>query len=154
MNALSARRRNLVGASAFAILAVVVLTQMAGLEESSAGSDPGAAGYPSLIAGVMLVLAVLLALQTDHAVEPVPRRDLLRVGATVLVLVAYVALLEPLGYVLATIALLVATLALMGVRSIVALVVAPVGVALANFYLFYTAFGVPLPFSFVERMLS
>lgn len=154
MHALSTRRHNLLAAVAFVVLAVVVLTQMAGLEENSADSDPGAAGYPSLIAAVMLVLAVLLTLQHDTARESVPRRDLVRVGATVAVLVAYVAVLEPLGYVLATIALLAATFALMGVRSAVALVVAPVVVALANFYLFYTAFGVPLPFSFVERMLS
>lgn len=154
MHAVTDRRRNLIGASAFAILAVVVLTQMAGLEESSAGSDPGAAGYPSLIGAVMLVLAVLLALQHDHPVEPVARRDLARVAATVVVLVAYVIVLEPLGYVLATIALMAATLALMGVRSILALTLAPIGVALVNFYVFYTAFGVPLPFSSVERFLS
>lgn len=154
MHVLTARRRNLVGAAAFVVIAVVVLTQMAGLEESRAESDPGAAGYPSLIAGLMLVLAVLLALQRDYAVDPVPRRDLLRVAATVVALIAYVALLEPLGYILATVVLLVVTLMLMGVRSIAALVLAPIGVALANFYLFYAAFGVPLPFSFVERMLS
>lgn len=154
MKSLSSRRANLVGAAVFLLLGVVTFAQMAGLGETADGSDPGAAGYPRLIAGVMMVLAVLLALQTDNG-EPVARgRDALRVAGTIALLLVYVVTLEPLGYIISTIIMVLGTMLLMGIRSILALVIVPVSLALANFYVFYIAFGVPLPFAFLERLLS
>ncbi|MEE6281947.1 tripartite tricarboxylate transporter TctB family protein [Georgenia sp. MJ170] len=154
MESLKTRRANLVGAAAFLLLGLVTFAQMAGLDESADGSDPGAAGYPRLIAAIMIVLAVMLAMQHDNGEAPPRGRDALRVAGTVGMLVLYTLVLEPLGYIFATIILLIGTMLLMGIRSALLLVVVPVGLALANFYVFYVAFGVPLPFSSLERLLS
>jgi len=154
MESLTTRKSNLVGAAVFLLLGLVTFAQTSGLDESADGSDPGAAGYPRLIAAIMIVLAVMLALQHDNG-EPPPRgRDALRVASTVGMLILYTLALEPLGYIPSTVLLLVGTMMLMGIRSILLLVVVPVGLALANFYVFYVAFGVPLPFSTLERLLS
>src|SRR5690606_5772736 len=134
-----------VGAAAFLLLGIVTFTQIAALGETADGSDPGAAGYPQLIAGVMMVLAVLLALQKDNGEPPARGGDALRVAGTIALLIGYVAMLEPLGYILSTVILILGTMLLMGIRSIISLVVVPIALALANFYVFYIAFGVPLP---------
>lgn len=154
MKSLTTRRANLIGAAVFLLLGVVTFAQMAGLNESADGSDPGAAGYPRLLAAIMIVLAVLLALQNDNGEPPARGRDALRVAGTVAVLVAYTVALEPLGYIASTVIMLVATMLLMGIRSILPLIVVPIAIALANFYVFYIAFGVPLPFTYLERLLS
>lgn len=154
MKSLAPRRANLVGAAVFLLLGVVTFAQMSLLDETADGSDPGAAGYPRIIAGFMIVLAVLLALQRDKGEPPARGRDALRVAGTVGMLVLYTVTLEPLGYIVATIIMLVGTMLLMGIRSIVPLIVMPIAVSLANFYVFYIAFGVPLPFAFLEGLLS
>lgn len=154
MKSPSTRRPNIVAAAAFLVLGVVVFAQMAGLDELADKSDPGAAGYPQLIAGIMIVLAVMLALQRDNGEPPVRARDALRVAGAVALLGVYVLTLEPLGYILSTMIMVVGTMLLMGIRSVLPLVIAPIVLSLSNFYLFYVAFGVPLPFSFLERLLS
>ncbi len=151
---LQTRKANLIGAFVFLLIGVVTFAQMAAIGEHPDGSDPGAAGYPNLIGGAMIVLAVLLAFQRDKKEATPTRGELLNVLAAIAATFAYIYAMHPLGYVLATALFLVVTMLLMGIRSIIALLVVPVGLAVLNFYLFYVAFGVPLPYSFIERLLT
>ena len=154
MKTLHTRRANLVGSFIFLAIGVTTFAQMAGLNEQADSSDPGAAGYPKLLATLMIALAVLLAFQPDNGEDPPTRAGLLRVIAAIAVTFAYALVLVPLGYVVATALFVLATMLLMGIKSIPSLILMPIGLALVNFYLFYEAFGVPLPYTFIERLLT
>lgn len=154
MKSLHTRRANLVGSFIFLGIGVVTFAQMATLNENNDSSDPGAAGYPSLIAAVMIVLAVLLAFQRDIGEASLKRSELLRVATAIVVTFVYILVLSPLGYVVATVLFLVATLLLMGIRSLLVLILVPIGLTLIIFYLFYVGFGVPLPYTFIEGLLT
>lgn len=150
----SERIGNIVGAVLLLVLGVLVFTQTAALSESGASSDPGAAGYPRLIAGSLIVLAVLLALQRGSG-DPLPaRRDGLRVASVVVLLILYALALDVLGYIAATALFLFAALFLMGIRKWLPLILLPMITSVSLFYIFYTIFGVSLPREFLERLLS
>lgn len=151
---LANRRANLIAAAFLLGVGVIAFVQLGALDATAEGSDPGAAGYPRLIAGAIIVLAVLLALQEDNGEPPITVADALRVAATIGLIIGYVVLIDPLGYILATALFLVAAMLLMGIRSVIGLIVLPVGLSLVNFYVFSVAFGVPLPMAFLERWLS
>lgn len=147
------RGANLVSAFIFLAVALVTFAQMSVIGENRDGSDPGAAGYPNLIGGTMVVLAVLLAFQRDKKEAAPTRREFVNVLAAVAATVGYIWAMQPLGYVLSTVLFLVVTMLIMGIRSVVALIAMPVALALVNFYLFYVAFGIPLPYAFIEGIL-
>lgn len=150
---LTGRKGNLTAAALLLLIGVIVFTDTAGLG-GSAPSDPGAAGYPRLIAGVMMVLAVALTFQRG-AGDPMPsRRDGMHVVGAVALLIAYSFGLELLGYITATTLFLVGTMLLMGIRRWVPLVVVPVAFSVVLFFLFYTIFGVSLPREFLEGLIS
>lgn len=148
------RTGNIVAAVLALIVGVTVFTQTAGLDESGASSDPGAAGYPRLIAGILIVMAVLLALQRGTGDALPSRADGLRVVGIVLLLVLYAVTFETIGYIAATALFLVAALLLMGIRQWVPLIVLPVLLSTGLFFLFYNIFGVSLPREFLERLIS
>lgn len=148
------RKGNITAAVLLLITGTLVFVQTAGLDESSASSDPGAAGYPRLLAGALIVLAVLLSTQrgTD---EPLPSlADGLRVIGSAVLLIVYALALEAIGYIAATALFLAAALMLMGIRRWLLLTLIPLGLSGALFYLFYTVFGVSLPREFLERLIS
>ncbi|NJC21479.1 putative tricarboxylic transport membrane protein [Arthrobacter pigmenti] len=148
------RKGNVVAAGLLLIIGVLVFTQTTALGESGASSDPGAAGYPRLIAGVLIVLAVLLTLQRGTGDALPSRADGLRVVSVVVLLVTYALALEAIGYIAATAVFLAAALLLMGIRSWLPLILLPVGFSVALFLFFYNVFGVSLPREFLERLIS
>lgn len=153
---LKQRRAPLIGAGIFLLLGIITFAQTSGLDETGASHDPGAAGYPRLLAGTLIVLAMILSFQKDGGEGETTVRggNALRVVGTIGLLIVYAALMEPLGYILSTSVFLVATMLLMGIRNIAGLIALPVGLSLANFYIFYVAFGVSLPYAFLEGVLS
>lgn len=147
------RRGNLVAAAVLVAVGVTVFARTAELAAMDSGSDPGAAGYPRLIAGALVVLAVGLALQRGSG-EPAPSRSGgLRVGGAVVLVVGYALLLEPLGYLTATAAFLLGVMLLIAVHRSWALLVVPVVFSLIIYLLFSTVFGIPLPRGPVEGLL-
>lgn len=148
------RKGNVTAAGLLLIIGILVFTQTAGMDESSASSDPGAAGYPRLIAGALIGLAVLLSTQRGTDAPLPSRADGLRVIGAAVLLIVYALALEVIGYIAATALFLAAALLLMGIRRWLLLTLIPLGLSVALFYLFYTIFGVSLPREFLERLLS
>lgn len=148
------RTGNIVAAVLLLIVGVLVFAQTGDLDVSGASSDPGAAGYPRLVAGSLIVLAVLLAFQRG-ADAPLPTRfDGLRVASIVILLVIYAFALEAIGYIAATALFLLAAMILMGIRRLLPLLLLPLVTSVSLFYIFYTIFGVSLPREFLERLIS
>lgn len=147
------RAGNLAAAVVLVAVGLTVFWQTAGLARLDTGSDPGAAGYPRLVAGCLLVLAVAVGFQRGSG-EPAPSSaGALRVAGAVLLVVGYALLLEPLGYLVATAGFLVGVMALMGLGRSWSLLVVPVVFGLGVYLLFATVFGVPLPRGPVEGLL-
>lgn len=134
-------------------LGIVGIVSTAGLT-GQGPSDPGADGYPRIILIGIIIVGILLLFDRGKQEEPrLSRGQILRVAGAVGLLIVYYFTLNPLGYISATVILVAGGLLLMGVRRWLPLVLVSAVFALANFYLFYVAFGVPLPLSQVEKVL-
>ncbi|MBO1751112.1 tripartite tricarboxylate transporter TctB family protein [Actinotalea sp. BY-33] len=147
------RRGNLVAAAVLVAAGVTVFAQTAELAELDSGSDPGAAGYPRLLAGVLIALAVALAVQRGRGEAAPSRSGALRVAGAVVLVIAYALALEPLGYLTATAAFLLGAMLLIAVGRSWALLVVPVVFSLVVYLVFSTVFGIPLPRGPVEGLL-
>jgi len=138
----------------FLLLSAFVLYQANNFEQTLIQDDyVGAAFFPELLAWMTAGLALVLGrlnfrgkMDDDgrRLADLFPRRMLLAVVGLGLV-VAYALLLEPLGFILATIALNAALLPLFGVRSSLVLALFPVIVSLSVYVVFYKILIVPLP---------
>lgn len=147
------RGANLVAAVLLVAVGVTVFAQTTELARLDSGSDPGAAGYPRLLAGLLVVLAVGVGMQRGGG-EPAPSAvGGLRVGGAVVLLLGYGYALDALGYIGSTVLFLAGAMLLMGVRRPVPLVVAPVLFSVVVYLVFQAVFGVPLPRGAVEGLL-
>ena len=134
-------------------MAVAVFVISSGFPPPGQPNDPGTAALPRIVAGALGLLALMLILRPERG-EPLPRgRDALRVAGVVALLFFYVAALEPLGFILATIIFLAGALVLAGVRHPLTLVLLPAGTSVALFYVFYELLRVPLPRGLVEGVM-
>jgi Tripartite tricarboxylate transporter TctB family len=105
----------------------------------------GAAAFPQLLLGVMVLLALVLAWSSrgrpDEAREPIPAMVYLT-GAAML---AFMAILWLAGMLVAIVAAIVGIGALWGERRWAILVASGVGVAAFLYVMFTRGFGIPLP---------
>lgn len=109
--------------------------------------DPGLATLPRMIAVLIGVLA-LVPLARPEEGEALPRGGAaLRVVGTVVLLGAYALVIDSLGFVITTVAFLLAELLLIGVRRPLTLILVSVGLSLGLFYLFRMLLDVSLPVS-------
>jgi hypothetical protein len=141
-------------AIAFLFLSAFVLYSAANFQQTLIQDDyVGAAFFPELLAWMTAGLAIFLAWLTFRGKfgddsrtlsELFPREMSLAIVGLVLV-VFYVLLLEPLGFILATIGLNGALLFLFGVRRPLTLTIFPVVISFAVYGVFYKLLMVPLP---------
>ncbi|HWK67265.1 MAG TPA: tripartite tricarboxylate transporter TctB family protein [Rhizobiaceae bacterium] len=131
----------------FGVVVVYMATQL-GIGEFS---DPGP-GLMSMIFGLAMavvaggsVLLDLFVRTPQGASEPWTREMLMRIGGIVVALAVYVALLEPLGFLLATFALSAFLLWLFTSSGWLRAIPAGAAIAFANYALFKLALGTQLP---------
>lgn len=135
------------------LLAVAAFTVTFGFPPPAEANDPGAAAFPRLVAAGLAVLAVVQLVRPGSG-EPLPAGgNALRVVGVLVLLLVYSVLLEPLGFILATMLFLFATLLLAEVRKPLPLALIPVGVSAVLFYLFYELLRVSLPTGLIEGVL-
>lgn len=133
------------------VVAIFVITP--GFPPPGQPNDPGTAAFPRIIAGALGALALILLVRPERG-EPLPRgRDALRVAGVVGLLLFYVAVLELLGFILATFIFLVGALLLAGARRPLTLILVPTGVSVVLFYVFYELLRVSLPRGIIEGMM-
>jgi putative tricarboxylic transport membrane protein len=144
---------NLVAAGLLLAVAAAVVFLTLDFPPPGDPNDPGAGTFPRMIAGLLAGCGLLLLFQRSET-EPLPRGSgLLRVAGVVVLLGGYAALLEPLGFVLASVLFLAAALLLAGVRRPLLLAVLPPGISLALFYVFYVLLRVSLPRGVIEGVI-
>lgn len=135
------------------LLAVGAFAVTFGFPPPAEANDPGAAAFPRLVAVGLAVLSVAQLVRPGSG-EPLPGGgNALRVVGVLVLLLVYSVLLEPLGFILATVLFLFGTLLLAEVRKPLPLALIPVGVSAALFYLFYELLRVSLPTGLIEGVL-
>ncbi len=130
------------GLIAFALLyALQARTFRAG-----AFADPvGPRAFPLLLAGIMVIAALGLAIRPAREQPVWPSRPVWRSAGVVCVsLIAYAYLLEPLGYLLSTTAVMVVLSLLFGGRPMRS-TVAALGLVVGLYFLFSSLLGLYLP---------
>lgn len=141
--------RDLVAAGGLAAAAACVWLETAGYPGSLVSGAPGPAFFPRLLALLAAGLALLLAWRawrgTSTAGRDVSRPEARRVGASLLLLVLFVALLPRVGAFLLLPPLLASVMLLMGERSWLALAGVPLLFDLFVYLVFYRFFSVDLP---------
>ncbi|WP_420099535.1 tripartite tricarboxylate transporter TctB family protein [Corynebacterium sp.] len=135
------------------VLGAVVLFLAFGFPAPGQPEDPGTAALPRLIGGALVILGIMLLFNCEKNIflpEPGSR---MRTGLIVVTSVAYTFALTPLGFMLSSLIFMVIALLIMGIRSILRLVLVPVVVSVAVYYLFTDALGVYLPSGIIEGIL-
>lgn len=116
---------------------------------SGFGESPGAAFFPRLIASAIALLAGVLFVRSvtssDVRAYDVSATDVRRFAVPVAFLVAYVALMPILGFVLDTVVFLVALMRYSGVGSYWRSTTLALGLALTFHYVFGEFLHIPLP---------
>ena len=136
----------------FVALGGVYLAKSLELPIGSA-ARPGAGLYPFLVGITLVALSVSFFIQSlklietqQERAEPFPRgKDRQRVMAVAATLFFFVVFLNPLGYMICSIALMGAILRLLGLRSWGKVVLISLFTAAISYYLFFSILGVPLP---------
>lgn len=136
----------------FLVLGGVYLAKSLELPMGSA-ARPGAGLYPFLVGITLVALSVSFLIQSLQAKETQPERgepfprgkDRQRVMAVAAALFFFVLFLNPLGYIICSIALMGAILRLLGLRSWGKVVLTSIFTTAISYYLFFSILGVPLP---------
>ncbi len=144
---------DIVSALLLLTFAVAMFGLTFGFPPPGQANDPGTAALPRLVAGTLGVLAVLQLIRPEEG-EPLPRgRAALRVAGIVGLLAIYAAILEALGFILASTLFLLGAIVLAGGRQPVYLILIPPVLSVALFYVFYRLLEVSLPRGYVEGLL-
>jgi putative tricarboxylic transport membrane protein len=130
-------------AIAFALLGAFLLFQALQLRMTSLGGGPGPGVLPAALGALLLVIGARLTITTWR--ERPEFGVLWRVGALTAALVAYAALLDPIGYVIATAAAMVVLLVAFNTRRRALLALLGIAGAVGSYALFSVALHVPLP---------
>ncbi|WP_291480357.1 tripartite tricarboxylate transporter TctB family protein [Corynebacterium sp.] len=134
-------------------LGAFLLVQAFGFPEPGQPEDPGTAALPRLIGAALVVLGIMLVFNSEKNTFLPDAGSRVRTILIVVAGVAYTFALTPLGFTLSTLIFMVIGLLIMGVRSIVRLVLVPVVVSVAVYYLFTDALGVYLPTGVIEGIM-
>lgn len=144
---------DIVSAVLLLAFAAIVLVLTVDFPPPGQANDPGTAAFPRIIAGSLGVLAVLQLIRPGRG-EKLPRgAAAMRVAGILVLLLLYTAVLEMLGFILASALFLLGAILLAGTRRPLYLVLVPPVLSVALFYLFYRLLEVSLPRGFVEGLL-
>lgn len=119
-----------------------------------------AATFPKISSGVLFVLAALLMISSLKGTKPKPDAaeskgfKYANAGFLVAGLVAYALLLQFLGYIITTLALVFYTIFIMGYRDKKGLIVTTLVSVVLCYLVFHSLLDVPLPDSFVARLIA
>lgn len=148
------KKANLIVATVFILLGVFIIAQTFTFQQTLITDNfLGATFFPRFVASAMIGLALLLLIQTlRHSPSEGEHRlgelfdARIRVPLTALaMIIVYVALLRPLGFIIDTILLNMAIFWLFRARSFLYLGIVPVAITLAVYQVFYKLLVVPLP---------
>lgn len=129
------------------VLAVGIFAYTFTLPSPAQPTDPGVTALPRMISVLIGVLALVVLARPEEG-EPMPRGgSALRVGGSAALLAVYGIVMDGLGFVITTVAFLLAILLLIGVRRPAVLVLVPLVVSVGLFYLFRMLLEVSLPVS-------
>lgn len=134
------------------------------LEAGFAKVDPvGPRLFPIVIGGILIVLAVVLAVAIPRGsvgeadagedVDPNTPGDWRTVGLLVGLFVAVIVLVEPLGWVITSALMFAGAATILGNRHYVRNIVIGAVLALISFYGFYSGLGIPLPAGILDGIL-
>jgi putative tricarboxylic transport membrane protein len=149
-------------AAAFVAFGVVVLVQTLGIREGGGYSAVGPRLFPYIVGAGLISMGLVLLLRTtvrpdreleSQAAEEEAATYWPTLGLVAAALVAYVYLLEPLGYVLATTLFFLAASVVLGSRRLLVSLVVGAGLALTVFEGFTRYLGVQLPGGLLDRVL-
>jgi putative tricarboxylic transport membrane protein len=127
------------------LFGIGILAASAGIRPGMLDQDPGPAFMPRICGVALVLLAVYLFIDREPH-EGLPRGlPLLKVVGTAVLLLAYLNLIDPLGFPLSTALFLGFEMAIIGVRNPVLLIAAPVLMSGAIYYLFRYGLDVALP---------
>lgn len=135
------------------ILGAVLLFLAFGFPDPGQPEDPGTAALPRLIGGALVILGIMLLFNSEKNIFLPEQGSRIRTGLIVVAGIAYAFALTPLGFMLSSLIFMVAALLIMGIRSILRLVLVPIIVSVAVYYLFTDALGVYLPSGIIEGIL-
>jgi putative tricarboxylic transport membrane protein len=115
----------------------------------------GVASFPRLLTAIMFGLAIIIIVQarrsrtTREITWDLP--TLKKIGVVSLMIAAYIAILQILGFIISTIVFLVTIIRFFGERRVFRLLLAAVGVTVSVYLLFGVLAGVPFPVGLVFR---
>ncbi len=141
------------------LISVYVIVTAAGFPPNQSAVDPGAAYFPTLIAGLVIILCVVLIVRSlmgkgADINETVPvTSGLKRACLGVALFVAYCALFKPLGFVLDTILLCFLGMLLLQNRKYIQMIVISVVTSVAIYVIFADFLGAKLPAGVLEGIL-
>lgn len=149
------RTSNVIAATITVALAGVILVQSQFIGEPGRPSDPGPGGYPTLLAVILIIVAIPLFFQKESGEAWPSYRHGLGALAILVAMIVYAQVISLIGYIIPTAALVlfgikIADKKTSWIRSIIYAVVFSVLI----FYVFYSILGVSLPRGDLERLLS
>lgn len=128
-----------------AALGAAVLAVTRSIPRGGLADDPGPAFLPT-VAGLGLVVCGAWLMWRRDPHDGLPRgAGLLRVGGTALLVLGYLLLIEPMGFITATALFLAAEMWLIGVRRRYVLLLLPVLLSAGVYLMFRYGLEVPLP---------
>ncbi|MBB3603532.1 putative tricarboxylic transport membrane protein [Mycolicibacterium sp. BK556] len=134
------------------------------LDEGFAKVDPvGPKFFPLVIGIAALVLAVVLAIAIPRGskgeadagedIDPEAPGDWRTVGLLIVLFVALILLVHPLGWVITSGLFFAGAATILGSKHYVRNIVIGAALALASFYAFYSGLGIPLPAGILDGIL-
>ncbi len=109
----------------------------------------GAGGmFPRVVAGIMVAASLGLlakAFFRPSAIAPMNREEILRVTASVVLTLLYIAAVAPLGFIVASLIFIPATAYTLGLKRHIMIWVTTVVFVASVYLLFQAIFGTPLP---------
>lgn len=148
-------RSNVIAGTITVALAGLIIVQSQFIGEPGRPTDPGPGGYPTLLAVILIVVAIPLFFQKESGEAWPSFKHGLGALAILVGVIVYAQILGLIGYIIPTVALI-----LFGIKvadsktSWIKSILYSILFSVIIFYVFYSILGVSLPRGDLERLLS